>query len=355
MHVLKNVLIVGSGVRAHALVRFLRNSSLVDRIHAIPGSAGLRREANPNHFVSETDTNFLINYAQVEHIDLVVILSEDALAQGMADAFRQAGIAVCGPTKEAVLALQGQRLQDLLQKYQIPSLDAYPEDESQIVTLPVFTDGKDFVSVLPVHLVRRKPGDATLTEGLAALTLPVPWDSVLAMEGQIVAPLLQALASEGHPFAGCLSLDIQIKEGQPRLVLLEPSINDTLAPVLSVVLDSDALDLFQSLAEGRLPDDLAYSFLNVCCLMAVDPDYPKSFHKGADFSIDEAFYYDIFAGQLSQHQGALKVSGGRLAATLGQAEANLEEAIEMAYDLQEDVHGKKYVLEREALPDQLLL
>ncbi len=89
-------LVVGSGAREHALVWKLAASKNVDQIFAAPGNAGTAL-LGTNWPVAATSRPELVERALREHIDLAVIGPEAALAAGVADALRGAGIAVFGP------------------------------------------------------------------------------------------------------------------------------------------------------------------------------------------------------------------------------------------------------------------
>jgi phosphoribosylamine---glycine ligase len=91
------VLIVGSGAREHALAWKLAQSPQVEAIVAAPGNAGTALLGTNWSDVSATDTHAITARATQEAVDLAVIGPEAALAAGVADALRQAGIATFGP------------------------------------------------------------------------------------------------------------------------------------------------------------------------------------------------------------------------------------------------------------------
>jgi phosphoribosylamine---glycine ligase len=92
-----NVLIVGSGAREHALAWKLAQSPHVSALHAAPGNAGTASLGTNWPDVTATDTHAVVARAQAEKIGLAVIGPEAALAAGVADALRSAGIATFGP------------------------------------------------------------------------------------------------------------------------------------------------------------------------------------------------------------------------------------------------------------------
>lgn len=96
----KNVLIVGSGGREHAIAWKLHQSPRVRRLYAAPGNPGIAEVA---HLVpiAETDIKKLMDFAKTHDIDLTVVGPEIPLAKGITDIFENEGIPVFGPSKKA--------------------------------------------------------------------------------------------------------------------------------------------------------------------------------------------------------------------------------------------------------------
>jgi phosphoribosylamine---glycine ligase len=90
-------LIVGSGAREHALAWKIAQSSAVDALFAAPGNAGTAGIGVNWSDLKATDVPAIAARASQEKIDLAVVGPEAALAAGVADALRKAGIATFGP------------------------------------------------------------------------------------------------------------------------------------------------------------------------------------------------------------------------------------------------------------------
>jgi phosphoribosylamine--glycine ligase len=118
------ILVVGSGGREHALIREIKNSSLVRTVYAWPGNAGHFLDAVAVD-VQAGDYAALVAWAQSTHIDLVVIGPEVELVHGLADMFRHAGILVFGPEKRAA-QLEGSKVfaKKFMQEYGVPTARA---------------------------------------------------------------------------------------------------------------------------------------------------------------------------------------------------------------------------------------
>ncbi|NQZ01690.1 MAG: phosphoribosylamine--glycine ligase [Bdellovibrionales bacterium] len=115
------ILVVGKGGREHAIVRALALSPQSNEIHAVPGNPGMQKEA-VCHNLSTSDREGLKTLVAQKHIDLVVIGPEAELVEGLADFFRQLGVAVFGPS-EAASELEASKVfaKDFMNKAGIPT------------------------------------------------------------------------------------------------------------------------------------------------------------------------------------------------------------------------------------------
>ncbi|MGR3543322.1 MAG: phosphoribosylamine--glycine ligase [Paracoccus sp. (in: a-proteobacteria)] len=95
-----NILILGSGGREHALAWAIRQNPKCDRLIVAPGNAGIAAIARcaDLDIVSRGDVPA---FAEEHAIDFVVIGPEAPLAAGIADALREAGFLVFGPSQAA--------------------------------------------------------------------------------------------------------------------------------------------------------------------------------------------------------------------------------------------------------------
>ncbi|MCM1287240.1 MAG: phosphoribosylamine--glycine ligase [Clostridium sp.] len=116
-----NVLIVGGGGREHAIAAKCSESKRVTKLYAAPGNAGIASLAECVD-ISVMDGEALVQFSKEKNIDLAIVGPDDPLVAGVADCFRDAGIKVFGPAKNAAI-IEGSKAfsKELMKKYNIPS------------------------------------------------------------------------------------------------------------------------------------------------------------------------------------------------------------------------------------------
>jgi len=116
-----NVLVIGSGGREHALCWKLKQSPLTDKLFCAPGNAGIEQLAIKVPIKAD-DIDSLGKFALEHSIDLTVVGPEQPLVLGLADSFKEKGLAVFGPTKAAA-RLEGSKAfaKDFMARHNIPT------------------------------------------------------------------------------------------------------------------------------------------------------------------------------------------------------------------------------------------
>ena len=94
------ILVVGSGGREHALAWKLAQSERVQMVYVAPGNGGTQLDARLEN-VPITDPAWLAQFAIKEGIALTVVGPEVPLAAGIVNIFRDQGLKIFGPTREA--------------------------------------------------------------------------------------------------------------------------------------------------------------------------------------------------------------------------------------------------------------
>lgn len=149
----RSVLVVGSGGREHALVRALLRSPSQPRVIAAPGNAGIADDV-PCFPVAADQIEGLVNLAQKENVEFVVVGPEVPLSLGLVDRLTALGIPAYGPKADGA-RLEASKIytKEILQKYRIPTADA------------AFFDSADAA----IAYVRARPAPIVIkADGLAA-------------------------------------------------------------------------------------------------------------------------------------------------------------------------------------------
>jgi phosphoribosylamine--glycine ligase len=94
------LLVVGSGGREHALAWKLAQSPRVQLVYVAPGNGGTAGDERLRN-IAITDLDALADFAEQEQVAFTVVGPEAPLAAGIVNVFRQRGLKVFGPTREA--------------------------------------------------------------------------------------------------------------------------------------------------------------------------------------------------------------------------------------------------------------
>jgi phosphoribosylamine--glycine ligase len=144
------VLILGSGGREHALAWKLKQSPRVSTIFCAPGNGGMGNLATCVPIKIQEHAK-LIEFAKKERIALTVVGPDDALANGIVDAFQAAGLRIFGPT-QAAARLESSKVfaKEFMQRHGIPTARSGHFTKS--------ADALEFARKMPLPLVVKADG-----------------------------------------------------------------------------------------------------------------------------------------------------------------------------------------------------
>ncbi len=115
------VLVIGSGGREHTLTWKLAQSPRVTALLAAPGNPGIAQHARCLA-IKEGEIEALVAAALRERVDLTVVGPELPLSLGVADRFRERGLAVFGPSQAAARLESSKAFaKDLMARHGIPT------------------------------------------------------------------------------------------------------------------------------------------------------------------------------------------------------------------------------------------
>ena len=310
-----NILLLGSGGREDALAWGLRQSPSCGELFAAPGNPGIARWAECLA-IDPTDPEKVVATARERNVRLVVVGPEAPLVAGVADACRQAGIPVFGPSAAAAM-LEGSKgfTKDLCAAEGIPTARfvRLADTASAIEALDGFglpvvikADGLAAGKGVTVALTRAEAEEAVvalggaplvieeflegeeaslfaLVDGENALFLASAQDHKRVGEGdtgpntggmgayspapvltpelqtramnEIVLPTARAMAAAGTPFSGLLFAGLMLTADGPKLIEYNVRFGDPECEAIIPRLKTDLAALLLSVAEGRLPDN----------------------------------------------------------------------------------------------------
>jgi phosphoribosylamine---glycine ligase len=307
-----NILLLGSGGREDALAWRLRQSPSCEGLIAAPGNPGIARWADCVA-IDPCDPRAVVEFAQSNAIDLVVIGPEAPLVAGVADALRAAGVAAFGPGAAAA-QLEGSKgfTKDLCRANGIPTADYVRADTvaEALAALGRFNipvvikaDGLAAGKGVTVALSRAEAeaaieaaGDGplvieefldgeeaslfALVDGEIAVPLASAQDHKRVGEGEtgpntggmgayapapvltpelqdramdeIVRPTAKALAAAGTPFSGVLYAGLMLMADGPMLIEYNVRFGDPECEAIMPLIDGDVAELLHAVATGRL-------------------------------------------------------------------------------------------------------
>lgn len=117
------ILLVGNGGREHALAHKMAQNPIVEKIYCSKGNGGTYFEKKCEN-IDIDNIDDLINFAQTNNIELTVVGPEKELCEGIVDKFKEKGLRIFGPSKEAA-QLEGSKAfsKDFMKKYGVKTAE----------------------------------------------------------------------------------------------------------------------------------------------------------------------------------------------------------------------------------------
>jgi len=308
------LLVIGSGGREHALAWKLAQGARVQKVFVAPGNGGTAHEAGVENVALGAIPD-LVAFARKESIHLTVVGPEAPLAEGVVDAFREAGLRIFGPTRAAAqLEASKDFAKRFMVRHRIPTAKhatfddageakAYVDKEGApiVVKADGLASGKGVVvaqTVAEAHAAIDRLGGRLVIEeclqgeeasfivmadGVHALALATCQDHKRLRDGdagpntggmgayspapvvtpkvhsrvmrEIIQPAIAGMAQDGTPYTGFLYAGLMIDAaGNPKTLEFNCRLGDPETQPIMMRLKSDLLELFDAALEGGLRD-----------------------------------------------------------------------------------------------------
>ncbi len=335
------IIIVGQGGREHALAwRLSREGHTIIGMPGNPGIAAFARCVP----ASLADVDGMVALCVAEKPELVVIGPEAPLAIGLADALKQSGVTVFGPSQRATRIESSKAFaKDLMVRRGIPTarfvaagslqeLDAALAELGGAVAVKADglaagkgvvvcstveearAAGRDLLTRGPLILEERLSGPELSVIAIcheeAAVLLPTARDHKRLLDGDcgpntggmgtvapihvtesafaeiretVFAPTLKALAEEGAPFTGALFAGLMLTRGGPRVLEFNARFGDPETQSIVGTLGPDVrlAELLHDAAIGRLRDGVVRATSAACTVVVAAKGYPDTPQSGA--------------------------------------------------------------------------
>ena len=227
------------------------------------------------------------------------------------------------------------------------------------VSVLCFTDGKTVKPMISsMDHKRALDNDEGLNTGGMGTVAPNPYyTSAIAEECMrtIFMPTIEAMASEGRPFKGCLYFGLMITPNGVKVIEYNCRFGDPETQVVLPLLDTDLTEIMLAIYEERLSDiDIKWKKESAACIVMASGGYPKKYPTGLEIKgldkkgqLPDAFIYH--AGTKIQ-DGKLLTSGGRVLGVTSTGN-DLRSALDKAYKAVEaisfdNVHYRKDIGKR---------
>ena len=259
-----------------------------------------------------------------------LVLKADGLAAGK-------GVTVVGDRCEAEAVLEDLFVAHSLgaAAEQILIEEFLPGSELSVLA---FSDGERLALMPPARDYKRaRDGDrGPNTGGMGAYSRPAFATRELldVVRVEILEPVVSAMALEGSPFMGVLYAGLMVTSEGPRVLEFNCRFGDPEAQVILPLLDTDLLDVLESVADGQLdPGSVRWRSGHACGVVLASAGYPGPYSTGPPIGgLSEAATRGLVfhGGTATSEDGATITAGGRVMTAVGTG-ASLEEARAAAY------------------------
>jgi phosphoribosylamine--glycine ligase len=212
--------------------------------------------------------------------------------------------------------------------------------EGREVSILLFTDGREY-ALMPAARDHKRVGENDTgpnTGGMGAITdaTVVDTETLDQIVREIVEPTLAAAMKEGFPFRGVLFIGLMLTADGPKVLEYNVRFGDPETQAILIRLESDLLEIFQSLVDGHLREvEVRWKEGASACVVVASGGYPGGYKKGARIAgLDRVLVgpdLQVFhAGTAWSKTGELVTAGGRVLGITAR-QPTLDEALAQCY------------------------
>jgi phosphoribosylamine--glycine ligase len=158
------------------------------------------------------------------------------------------------------------------------------------------------------------------TGGMGAFA-PVPDVDAAALAEQFINPAIRGLAAEGSPFQGVLYAGLMLTDRGPMLIEYNCRFGDPETQVILPLLESDLLEICDSVARGQLdPSSVSWRSDTACGVVLASHGYPGTVRSGDVIEGIEQVPADALvfqAGTAFDDESRTVTAGGRVLTVTG--------------------------------------
>ena len=193
--------------------------------------------------------------------------------------------------------------------------------DGEELSVIAFSDGRTIISCPPAQDYKRAldKDEGENTGGMGSYT-PVPSCSEelgAAITGEVIEPMVAALAARGTPFVGAIYAGLALTERGPRVIEFNARFGDPETQALLPRLESDFADLCLKSATGQLEGTKLHCRADACVAVVVASEgYPGPHETGLVIGgIEDAESVggvEVFHSGTRLSDGELRTDGGRV-------------------------------------------
>ncbi len=207
------------------------------------------------------------------------------------------------------------------------------------VSVLSFTDGNVVVPMISsMDHKRALDGDKGLNTGGMGTVAPNPfYTEAVAKEcmEKIFLPTINAMKAEGRTFKGCLYFGLMITPNGPKVIEYNCRFGDPETQVVLPLLDTDLVDIFEAVYDGKLADiPIKWKDESCACVVMASGGYPKSYPKGLEMSgLDDKGQTEgvfVYHAGTKYADGKFYTNGGRVIGVTATGET-LQKALDKSY------------------------